>query len=80
MTCQSYHDVKSTFPITNVIHCKGPQKVDDLPSYPGFERDVFRVVKEYFHGLGEPLMTYEMYEVILNVYSESLSSLFLSAL
>lgn len=45
-----------------------PQKVDDLPSYPGFERDVFRVVKEYFCGLDEPLMTYEMYEVILNVF------------
>ncbi|XP_062582034.1 DEP domain-containing protein 1B-like [Saccostrea cucullata] len=45
-----------------------PQKVDDLPSYPGFERDVFRVVKEYFCGLDEPLMTFEMYEVVLNVF------------
>ncbi|KAJ8305958.1 hypothetical protein KUTeg_016503, partial [Tegillarca granosa] len=47
----------------------GPEKVDDtLPKYPGFERDVFKVVKDYFCGLSEPLMTYEMYEVIINVY------------
>ncbi|KAK3089623.1 hypothetical protein FSP39_005143 [Pinctada imbricata] len=46
-----------------------PHKVDDnLPSYPGFERDVFRVVKDYFCGLPEPLFTYEMYEVVINVF------------
>ncbi|XP_071120742.1 DEP domain-containing protein 1A-like isoform X2 [Mytilus edulis] len=46
-----------------------PEKVDDnLPSYPGFEKDVFRVVRDYFCGLSEPLLTYEMYEVILNVF------------
>ncbi|XP_046560281.1 DEP domain-containing protein 1A-like isoform X2 [Haliotis rubra] len=46
-----------------------PEKVDDnLPSYPGFEKDVFGVVKDYFCGLAEPLMTFEMYEVITNVF------------
>ncbi|XP_041357384.1 DEP domain-containing protein 1B-like isoform X2 [Gigantopelta aegis] len=46
-----------------------PEQVDNsLPSYPGFERDVFGVVKDYFHSLPEPLMTYDMYEVITNVY------------
>ena len=49
----------------------GPEKVDDnLPSYPGFEKDVFRVVKDYFCGLTEPLMTFEMYEVIINVFGK----------
>lgn len=46
-----------------------PEREDDnLPSYPGFERDVFLVVKDYFCSLSEPLTTYEMYEVILNVF------------
>ena len=50
----------------------GPVKVDDnLPSYSGFEKDVFRVVKDYFCGLTEPLMTFEMYEVILNVFGKN---------
>ncbi|XP_071118209.1 DEP domain-containing protein 1B-like [Haliotis cracherodii] len=49
-----------------------PEKVDDnLPSYPGFEKDVFGVVKDYFCGLAEPLMTFEMYEVITNVFVQS---------
>jgi hypothetical protein len=61
-------------PLTVAI--SGPQKLDDLPSYPGFERDVFRVVKDYFYGLDEPLMTYEMYEVILKVFSEYRDSTF----
>ncbi|XP_052243755.1 DEP domain-containing protein 1A-like isoform X5 [Dreissena polymorpha] len=46
-----------------------PDKTDEnLPNYPGFEKDVFRVVKDYFCGLKEPLMTYNMYEVITNVF------------
>lgn len=47
----------------------GPDKIDEnLPSYPGFEKDVFRVVKDYFCGLPTPLMTFEMYEVITNIF------------
>ena len=54
----------------------GPEQVDSsLPSYPGFERDVFGVVKDYFHSLPEPLMTYDMYEVITNVYGGYISKL-----
>ncbi|XP_052775125.1 DEP domain-containing protein 1B-like isoform X2 [Mya arenaria] len=46
-----------------------PDKTDDnLPNYPGFEKDVYRVVKDYFCGLREPLMTFNMYEVITNVF------------
>lgn len=46
-----------------------PERTDDnLPTYQGFERDVYRVVKDYFCGMSEPLMTYEMYEVVTNVF------------
>ncbi|KAK6179734.1 hypothetical protein SNE40_012028 [Patella caerulea] len=46
-----------------------PEKVEEnLPNYPGFEKDVFGVVKDYFTNLEEPLMTYDMYEVITNVF------------
>ncbi|XP_053393922.1 DEP domain-containing protein 1B-like isoform X2 [Mercenaria mercenaria] len=49
-----------------------PDKIDEnLPNYPGFEKDVFRVVKDYFCELPEPLMTYNMYEVITNVFVKS---------
>ncbi|XP_055956282.1 DEP domain-containing protein 1A isoform X5 [Patella vulgata] len=52
-----------------------PEKVEEnLPNYPGFEKDVFGVVKDYFTNLEEPLMTYDMYEVITNVFGESLSA------
>ncbi|XP_052775128.1 DEP domain-containing protein 1A-like isoform X5 [Mya arenaria] len=50
-----------------------PDKTDDnLPNYPGFEKDVYRVVKDYFCGLREPLMTFNMYEVITNVFGETM--------
>ncbi|XP_060083645.1 uncharacterized protein LOC132562884 [Ylistrum balloti] len=46
-----------------------PERTDEnLPTYQGFERDVYRVVKDYFCGMSEPLMTYEMYEVVTNVF------------
>lgn len=49
----------------------GPDKIDEnLPNYPGFEKDVFRVVKDYFCELPKPLMTYNMYEVITNVFGK----------
>lgn len=38
-----------------------------LPNYPGFEGDVFKVVKDYFCNLGIPLSTYAMYDVFINV-------------
>ncbi|PVD23587.1 hypothetical protein C0Q70_16859 [Pomacea canaliculata] len=46
-----------------------PEKVEgDLPSYPGFEKDVFGVVRDYFLGLPEPLISYNLYDVITNVF------------
>ncbi|XP_053325109.1 DEP domain-containing protein 1A isoform X2 [Spea bombifrons] len=37
------------------------------PTYPGFERDVFRTVADYFLSLAEPLLTYEYYELFVNI-------------
>ncbi|XP_006816189.1 DEP domain-containing protein 1B-like isoform X2 [Saccoglossus kowalevskii] len=45
-----------------------PNRLDDgLPSYPGFERDVFKSVTDYFQSLPEPLLTYEYYDLFTNV-------------
>ncbi|XP_068581102.1 DEP domain-containing protein 1A [Cebidichthys violaceus] len=37
------------------------------PSYPGFERDVFKTVSDYFYSLPQPVLTYELYELFINV-------------
>ncbi|KAM8930257.1 DEP domain-containing protein 1A isoform 2-T2 [Pelodytes ibericus] len=37
------------------------------PTYPGFERDVFRTVADYFLALSEPLLTFEYYELFVNI-------------
>ncbi|NXG49360.1 DEP1A protein, partial [Psilopogon haemacephalus] len=37
------------------------------PTYSGFERDVFRTVADYFQSLSEPLLTFEYYELFVNV-------------
>ncbi|XP_023566853.1 DEP domain-containing protein 1A-like, partial [Octodon degus] len=37
------------------------------PTYAGFERDVFRTIADYFLGLPEPLLTYEYYELFVNI-------------
>ncbi|CAI9614574.1 unnamed protein product [Staurois parvus] len=37
------------------------------PTYPGFERDVFRTVADYFLNLPGPLLTYEYYELFVNI-------------
>ena len=61
----------TTFVNLHSIDFAGPNKVEDnLPDYPGFERDVFKVVKDYFEGLAEPLLTFSMYEVFTNVFGE----------
>uniref|UniRef100_A0A3Q0T2M1 DEP domain containing 1a n=1 Tax=Amphilophus citrinellus TaxID=61819 RepID=A0A3Q0T2M1_AMPCI len=36
-------------------------------SYPGFERDVFKTVSDYFYSLPQPLLTYELYELFINI-------------
>nr|XP_006626875.1 PREDICTED: DEP domain-containing protein 1B isoform X1 [Lepisosteus oculatus] len=37
------------------------------PMYPGFERDVFRTVADYFQKLKEPLLTFQLYEMFVNI-------------
>jgi hypothetical protein len=39
-----------------------------LPSYPGFEQDVFNVVKDYFLGLSEPLTTFGLFDFFLDAW------------
>ncbi|NXL02350.1 DEP1A protein, partial [Mesembrinibis cayennensis] len=36
-------------------------------TYSGFERDVFRTVADYFLNLPEPLLTFEYYELFVNI-------------
>lgn len=40
------------------------------PVYPGFERDVLKTVGDYFQRLKEPLLTFHLYEVFVNILSE----------
>ncbi|XP_053448604.1 DEP domain-containing protein 1A isoform X1 [Nycticebus coucang] len=37
------------------------------PTYAGFERDVFRTIADYFLDLPEPLLTFEYYELFVNI-------------
>jgi hypothetical protein len=39
-----------------------------MPSYDGFENDVFNVVKEYFTSLVCPLTTFELFDVFVSAY------------
>lgn len=48
-------------------HSAGPKYDNEHPSYPGFERDVFKTVSDYFYSLPQPLLTYELYELFINV-------------
>lgn len=42
--------------------------------YPGFERDVLRTVADYYQRLKEPLLTFHLYEVFVNILSECLTT------
>ncbi|XP_043101963.1 DEP domain-containing protein 1A isoform X1 [Puntigrus tetrazona] len=44
-----------------------PKYDSNQQSYPGFERDVFKTVSDYFYSLSEPLLTYEYYELFVNI-------------
>ncbi|KAM8883354.1 DEP domain-containing protein 1A isoform 4-T4 [Synchiropus picturatus] len=51
-----------------------PKFDSEQPSYPGFERDVFRTVSDYFYSLPRPLLTFELYELFINVLGRSTGS------
>jgi len=42
-----------------------------LPSYPGFEHDVFNVVKDYFLQLSGPLTTVALYEFLVEAFAQA---------
>ncbi|XP_052460595.1 DEP domain-containing protein 1A-like isoform X1 [Carassius gibelio] len=44
-----------------------PKYDSNQPSYPGFERDVFKTVSDYFYSLSQPLLTYQFYELFVNI-------------
>ncbi|XP_072537791.1 DEP domain-containing protein 1A isoform X2 [Salminus brasiliensis] len=44
-----------------------PKYDSNQPSYPGFERDVFKTVSDYFYSLPQPLLTFQYYELFVNV-------------
>lgn len=49
----------------------GPNASDmKQPVYLGFERDVLRTVADYYQRLKEPLLTFHLYEVFVNILSE----------
>ncbi|MBN3300503.1 DEP1A protein, partial [Amia calva] len=41
------------------------------PMYPGFEKDVFKTVADYFQKLKEPLLTFQLYDVFVNILALS---------
>ncbi|XP_011616948.2 DEP domain-containing protein 1A isoform X2 [Takifugu rubripes] len=43
-----------------------PKYDSDQPTYPGFERDVFKTVSDHFYSLPQPLLTYDLYELFIN--------------
>ncbi|XP_062854484.1 DEP domain-containing protein 1A [Trichomycterus rosablanca] len=53
--------------VLSAMKCLANWPKFDQPSYPGFERDVFKSVSDYFHSLPEPMLTFQYYELFVNV-------------
>uniref|UniRef100_A0A8C8ZQD1 DEP domain containing 1 n=1 Tax=Prolemur simus TaxID=1328070 RepID=A0A8C8ZQD1_PROSS len=54
--------------VSSAFYFLGPRSNDmNNPTYAGFERDVFRTIADYFLGLPEPLLTFEYYELFVNI-------------
>lgn len=64
--CYHFHKTFIVAAITFSLFL-GPKYDSEHPSYPGFERDVFKTVSDYFYSLPQPLLTYELYELFINV-------------
>ena len=41
--------------------------VENIPDYPNFAQDVYAVICDYFGCLVEPLLTFALYDDIVNV-------------
>ncbi|XP_075711017.1 DEP domain-containing protein 1B isoform X2 [Rhinoderma darwinii] len=37
------------------------------PMYPGFERDVFKTITDFYSSLQEPLLTFQLFDVFVNI-------------
>ncbi|KAK4307168.1 hypothetical protein Pmani_021048 [Petrolisthes manimaculis] len=40
----------------------------NIPNYPGVERDVFNILRDYFTNLAEPLIPYQLYDAVVRLY------------
>ncbi|XP_051525746.1 DEP domain-containing protein 1A-like isoform X2 [Myxocyprinus asiaticus] len=67
----SLEDKKEDLPhwVLSAMKCLAnwPKYNSNQPSYPGFERDVFKTVSCYFYSLSQPLLTYQYYELFVNI-------------
>ncbi|NXK69340.1 DEP1A protein, partial [Sylvietta virens] len=65
------HDKAEDLPhwVLSAMKCLAywPRNNDMSQTYSGFERDVFRTVADYFLSLPEPLLTFEYYELFVNI-------------
>ncbi|XP_017322446.1 DEP domain-containing protein 1A isoform X1 [Ictalurus punctatus] len=53
--------------VLSAMKCLANWPKFDQPSYTGFERDVFKSVSDYFHSLPQPMLTFQYYELFVNV-------------
>jgi hypothetical protein len=66
-SAQHLKNVTEPFQIKSNQIFLGPKYDSNQPSYPGFERDVFKTVSDYFYSLPQPLLTFEYYELFVNI-------------
>lgn len=61
-------ELKFILPISFAFCFLGPRSNDtNNLTYVGFERDVFKTIADYFLNLPEPLLTFEYYELFVNI-------------
>ena len=55
------------------FYLAGPDKgSESFPEYPGFEKDVFIMIRDYFESVSEPLTTHLLYPLLISIYSMSI--------
>lgn len=42
-----------------------------MPKYPGFESDVFNLIRDYFTNIEEPIIPFEFYYIIINSFEKN---------
>jgi len=52
--------------------CSGPEQVvENIPEYPNFARDVFKVICDYFSNQSEPVFPVTLGPTVVNIISQS---------